>query len=205
MKYYDIATLKTVIFGAGKAAAGIQAFLEAPEAKGTLLGAWFADVGPLNEVYILRGYDTEQDLIEERKRIRLSSDPFNCGDLLVDLHMDSYIPLDFMPAVETGEFGPVYEIRTYHTKLNGLAPTIEKWREAVPPRTEYSALTIAMYSLDGGPRFTQIWPYKSANERAEIRAKTVAEGVWPPKGGPDWLTPNMTSTLAMPMAFSPLK
>lgn len=205
MNYYEIITLKTIIFGAGKAADGIQSFLNAPDAKGTLCGAWFADVGNLNEVYLLRSFDSMDDLVAERNRIRLSENPFNCVDLLVNIEMDSYIPLDFMPPVKAGEFGPLYEIRTYHTRLNGLAPTIEKWREAVPPRTEMSELTIAMYSLDGGPRFTQIWPYKDANQRAEIRAKSVAEGVWPPKGGPDFLTPDMTSTLAYPMAFSPLK
>ena len=205
MQYYEIVTLKTVIFGAGKAAPGIQAFLEAPEAKGKLFGAWYSDIGDLIEVYLLRGFETEQDMLAERKRARLSENPFNCVELLLDLTFDSYIPLDFMPPIEAGEFGPVYEIRTYHTTLNGLAPTIEKWRDAVPKRTEYSKLTMAMYSIDGGSRFTQIWPYSSTNERAEVRAKTVAEGVWPPKGGPDFLTPNMTSTIAMPLPFSPLK
>ncbi|MGB0732839.1 MAG: NIPSNAP family protein [Pontibacterium sp.] len=205
MNYYEIVTLKTVIFGAAKAAEGIQSFLNAPDAKGTLYGAWFSDVGNLNEVYLLRGFETIEDLVQERNRIRMSENPFNCLELLINIEMDSYVPLDFMPAIEPGSFGPLYEIRTYHTRLNGLAPTIEKWREAVPARQEMSELTIAMYSLDGGPRFTQIWPYKDANERAEVRAKSVAEGVWPPKGGPDWLAPEMTSTLAYPMAFSPLK
>ncbi len=205
MKYYELATLSTVIFGAGKAAPGIQKFLAEPEAKGKLLGAWYSDIGQLNEVYLLRGFDNYEDLLAERNRVRLSDDPFYCSEFLLNLEMDSYIPLDFMPPVEPGEFGPVYEIRTYHTKLNGLAPTIEKWREAVPARTEMSKLTMAMYSIDGGPRFTQIWPYSSANERAEVRAKSVAEGVWPPKGGPDWLDANMKSTLAMPLPFSPLK
>jgi hypothetical protein len=107
--------------------------------------------------------------------------------------------------VQTGHYGAVYEIRTYHTKLNGLAPSIEKWQAAIPARTKQSTMTIAMYALDGAPRFTQIWPYASANQRAEVRAKTVADGIWPPKGGPDWLSPNMTSTLALPLAFSPLK
>ena len=205
MKLYELITLKTVIFGAAKAAPGIQAFLADEDAKGTLYGAWYSDVGQLNEVYLLKGYDSESDLIAERQRSRLSDNPFNCVELLLDITFDSYISLDFMPEITPGEYGPLYEIRTYHTKLNGLAPTIEKWREAVPARTALSALTVAMYSLDGGPRFTQIWPYASANERAELRAKSVAEGVWPPKGGPDWLTSDMTSTLAMPMAFSPLK
>lgn len=205
MRFYEITTLKTVIFGAGKMAEGLQAFLNQPEAKGKLLGAWFSDVGSLNEVYLLRGFESMDELLDERDRVRLSSDPFGGGEFLLDYSCDTYKPLDFMPEVEAGEFGQVYEIRTYQTTLNGLAPTIEKWRDAVPVREKYSPLTIAMYSIDGPTRFTQIWPYASADARAEARAKSVAEGAWPPKGGPEFLRPNMLSTLAIPMPFSPLK
>ena len=41
--------------------------------------------------------------------------------------------------------------------------------------------------------------------RSEARAKSVAEGAWPPKGGPDWLDPDMTSAVALPLPFSPLQ
>lgn len=205
MKYYEMITLKTVIFGAGKMADGIQAFLNEEGAKGQLLGAWFSDIGDLNEVYLLRGFESMDDLVAERTRIRMAADPFNGGDLLLNYSCDSYVPLDFMPPVEPGEYGKVYEIRTYQPTLNGLAPTIEKWREAVPVREQYSHLTCAMYSLDGPTRFTQIWPYESANARAEARGKSVADGNWPPAGGPAFLRPEMKSTLAIPMAFSPLK
>src|SRR5690606_2409755 len=118
------------------------------------------------------------------KRARLSDNPFGCKVLLRSWSADTYIPLEFTLPVTPGTYGRVYEIRSYVPKLDGLAPTIEKWREAVPPRVQYSPPTIAMYSLDGPPRFTQIWPCESANARAEIPAKTVADGVWPPKGGP---------------------
>lgn len=205
MKYYELTTLKTILFGAGKAAPGIQAFLNEPDAQGTLLGAWAADIGSLNEVYLLRGFSSFEALIAERQRVLLADNPFGCLEYLVNYHTDTYLPFDFVPPVQAGEYGAVYEIRTYHTKLNGLAPTIEKWRAAIPARTELSAMNIAMYALDGSPRFTQIWPYVSANERAAIRAKSVADGVWPPQGGPAWLSPDMTSTLAIPLAFSPLK
>jgi hypothetical protein len=33
----------------------------------------------------------------------------------------------------------------------------------------------------------------------------VAQGIWPPKGGPANLTTNMVSTIALPTAVSPLK
>lgn len=205
MKLFELVTLNTVLFGAGKAADGIRAFVNAPEAKGTLLGAWATDIGTLNDVILLRGFESLEDLLAERKRARLSDNPFGCKDLLRSWSADTYIQLEFTLPVTPGTYGRVYEIRSYVPKLDGLAPTIEKWREAVPPRVQYSPLTIAMYSLDGPTRFTQIWPYESANARAEIRAKTVADGVWPPKGGPDWLTANMTSTLAVPLPFSPLQ
>ena len=44
-----------------------------------------------------------------------------------------------------------------------------------------------------------------ADARAQARAQSVADGKWPLKGGPDFLTPDMTSQIAMPLAFSPLK
>ncbi|TKT76187.1 NIPSNAP family protein [Aquamicrobium sp. LC103] len=205
MKLYELATLRTVIFGAGKAAPAIKDYVSAPEAKGKLLGAWASDIGRLNEVFILREFDSRVDLDAERERARRSSNPFGCAELLTGMDLDSYAPLGFLPPVETGDFGPFYEIRTYRMKPNGLGPTEEKWRDAVPTRTGYSPLTIAMYSIDGGSRFTQIWPYRSLEERGTARGKSVADGVWPPKGGPDWLTPDMYSTIAMPLAFSPLK
>lgn len=205
MKFYEIATLKTVIFGAAKAAPALEAFLKAPEAKGTLFGAFGTDIGGLNEVYVLRGFETLDDMMEERDRAILSDNPMGCMEHVADLRFDSYKPFDFLPPVEPGDFGPVYEFRTYRTKLNGVAATQDKWREAIPPRVDYSPLTIAMYGLDGSPRVTQIWPYRSLEERAKARAQSVADGNWPPKGGPDWLTPDMTSAIAIPLAFSPLK
>jgi len=205
MNLLELVTLNTVLFGAGRAAEGIEAFVNAPNAKGTLLGAWATDVGTLNDVILLRGFESTDDWLAERQRVRLSDNPFGCKDQLRSWSADTYIPLEFTLPVTPGVYGQVYEIRSYVPKLDGLGPTIEKWREAVPPRARYSPLAVAMYSVDGPTRFTQIWPYESADARAAIRAKAVAEGAWPPKGGPDWLTADMTSTLAVPLPFSPLR
>ncbi|WP_276608551.1 hypothetical protein [Aquitalea denitrificans] len=38
-----------------------------------------------------------------------------------------------------------------------------------------------------------------------IRGEAVAAGIWPPKGGPAWLTTDMHATIALPTAVSPLK
>lgn len=205
MPLFDIVTLKTALFATPKVAPALQDWLAAPEAKGTLMGAWAPDIGTLNDIILLRQFDSAEDLIAERMRTHLSDNPYGCMEHLRGWTSDSYIPLDFTLPVTPGEYGKVYEIRTYQPKLNGMAPTIGKWAEALPVRAGYSPCSIAMYSVDGPTRFTQIWPYESANHRAEMRSKTVAEGVWPPKGGPDWLSAEMTSTLAVPLPFSPLK
>ncbi|HWL56579.1 MAG TPA: NIPSNAP family protein [Paracoccus sp. (in: a-proteobacteria)] len=203
MSYYELATLDTVIFGGGKAAPGIEAWVGA--GQGRLCGAWGTDIGTLNRVFVLRAFDDLTQLYAERERALRADNPFGCAEQLVNLSMESYRALDFLPPVQPGSFGPVYEFRTYKTKVNGILPTMEKWREAVPAREAYSKLTVAMYGLDGAPRLTQIWPYESLAARSEARAKSVADGKWPPKGGPDWLSPDMTSQIAMPLPFSPLK
>ena len=95
MTFYEIATLKTVIFGAGKAAPGIEAWVNAPEAKGRLLGAFGTDIGALNEVLLLRGFDSLDDLAAERQRALTSDNPFNCVEHLVDLR-----PPEFARPVE---------------------------------------------------------------------------------------------------------
>ncbi|MTH64112.1 NIPSNAP family protein [Paracoccus shanxieyensis] len=203
MSYYELATLDTVIFGAGKAAPGIEAWVAAGE--GRLCGAWGTDIGTLNRVFVLRAFDDPAQMYAERERALRSDDPFGCTQHLVGLSMESYRALDFLPAVEPGTFGPVYEFRTYRTKINGIMPTMQKWRDAIPERETYSKLSVAMYGLDGVPRLTQIWPYADLASRSKARAQSVADGKWPPKGGPDWLSPDMTSQIAMPLPFSPMK
>lgn len=203
MSFYELATLDTVIFGAGKASAGIEAWVAA--GQGRLCGAWGTDIGTLNRVFVLRAFDSLAAMIEERERALRSDNPFGCTEHLMRLNMESYRALDFLPPVEPGSFGPIYEFRTYRTRINGIMPTMAKWAEAVPPREAYSKLTVAMYGLDGEPRLTQIWPYASLAARSEARGRSVTDGKWPPKGGPDWLTPDMTSQIALPLAFSPLK
>ncbi len=52
----------------------------------------------------------------------------------------------------------------------------------MPAREPMSRLVINMHVLDGAPRITHIWPYAGVDKRA-IRAKSYADGIWPPKGG----------------------
>jgi hypothetical protein len=202
MQRYEIATLVVAAGSAPRCAPAITAFCAAPEARGRLLGCFAVEIGALNRVLVLRGFETEPDLWAERDRTRRN--PFGCGEWTSTIQLDAYAPLDWLPPVETGPRGPFYEVRSYITRPDGLAPTIESWRRQVAARTELSPLLVAMHSLDGPPRFTHIWPYPSLDVRAATRARAVAEGIWPPKGGPAFLTSDMQSWVCTPLPGSPL-
>jgi len=207
--YYELATM-TLPFGtAGQAATHVQAFASAPEAQGELLGCWFTDIGVLNQMIVLRGFATLEALQAERDRTQQSASPFGCGEIYQSLEQHSYKGFPWMkpvrPSAESGITGPVYEIRTYGIKTGGVQPTIDLWEQYVPARDKLSPCVVAMVALDGPLRFTNIWAYDSLNARSQIRGEAVAQGIWPPKGGPAHLTTNMVSTIAMPTAVSPLK
>lgn len=202
---YEIATLTIRLGTAAAAVAGIDAYVKTPDAKGTLLGCWASEIGQLNEILVLRGFNDDAELQAERWRTLSAANPFNAGDAITTLNLESYAPFPFVPPVQGGEFGSVYEIRTYHLRHSGIPPTIAAWEAAMPERSKISPLVVAMYALDGPPRFTHIWPFASLDARAAARAEAVAKGVWPPKGGPEWLTGDMRSTIALPTAISPLR
>ena len=201
---YEIATLTVRLGKAASVVAAIDAALKESGAKGQLLGCWTSEIGRLNQILVLRGFADEPELRQERERMLAGSNPFGCGEDIEALAFDSYAPFPFLPPVAIGKFGSVYEIRTYKLKHGGVPPTIAAWEAAVPARVALSPLVIAMYALDGPPRFTHIWPPASLDQRAAVRADSVAKGIWPPKGGPQWLTGEMYSTIALPTAISPL-
>lgn len=207
--YYELATM-TLPFGtAGQAATNVQAFATAPEAQGELLGCWFTDIGVLNQMIVLRSFATLDALQAERERTQKHPNPFGCGEIFQSLEQHSYKGFPWMkpvrPSAESGITGPVYEIRTYGIKTGGVQPTIDLWEQYVPTRDKLSPCVVAMVALDGPLRFTNIWVYDSLNARSQIRSEAVAQGIWPPKGGPAHLTTNMVSAIAMPTAVSPLK
>ena len=131
--------------------------------------------------------------------------PLGIGEFITGICMDTYVPFDFIAPLRPGEFGPCYEVRSYVLKLDGLAPTVELWRKAVPARSRVSPLLAAMIAVTGAAiRFMHVWPYKTFDERARLRDKAVAEGVWPPAGGPSHLV-SQQADIYLPAAFSPMR
>ena len=201
---YELTQLTLRIGGTPQAVAGINAYVSAGEAKGRLLGCWSSEIGELNKIAVLRGFSDPEELRHERKRALSGGDPFGCRDVLTHIEMDSYMPFPGIPPVEPGALGPIYEIRTYALKPDGLPGTIAAWEASLPARNALSRNLVVMHTLDGPPRFTHIWPYASLEQRAAIRAKSVSTGVWPPAGGPDYLAV-MRNGIWLPTEISPLK
>ena len=202
--HYELTTLCHHPLHTNQLAANARDYVQHRDARGKLLGCWFSDIGPLGRLLLLRGFDSAQELALERQRALEHEDPFGAGDLCQAMEMDSYRAFPFLPPVRTGELGSVYEFRTYLLKPGGLRPTIAAWEAAMPARSLLSPLVVNMYALAGQPRITHIWPFASANDRLAIRAKSYADGIWPPKGAPDQFFA-ASSMLAYPTDFSPLR
>jgi hypothetical protein len=201
---YEFAKLTVRIGATPQAVAGIKSYVSEPGAKGKLLGCWFSEIGELNQVVVLRGFNDPEDIKAERRRALATNAPFSCQDVLTHIEFDSYAPFPDIPPIEPGRFGPIYEIRSYTLKPGGLAGTIERWAAALPKRRELSPNLVVMHTLEGPPRFTHIWPYQSLEQRAAIRAKAVSLGVWPPQGGADFIAV-MANGIWLPTEISPLQ
>jgi len=170
----------------------------------TLLACWYSDIGTVNQILLIRTMTDPGAALDARFAALKEQSPFGIGEFITGMAMDTYVSFDFMAPMRPGEFGPCYEVRTYELKPDGLAPTIELWRKAVPGRMNISPLLAAMTSVTGPIRFMHIWPYKSFEERARLRGKAAAEGVWPPPGGPTHLVSQQVD-IYLPASFSPMR
>jgi hypothetical protein len=170
-----------------------------------LLACWYSEIGAINQILLIRNVTDAAATLDARFAALNTSNPFGLRDFVTAMSMDTYVSFDFVAPLRPGEFGPCYEVRNYLLKPDGLPPTIALWRKAVPPRATVSPLLAAMTSVTGAvTRFLHIWPYKTLDERARLRDKAVADGVWPPPGGPSHLLSQQVD-IYLPAAFSPMR
>jgi hypothetical protein len=70
--------------------------------------------------------------------------------------MERYTRFPFLPEVESATFGSFYEFRTYFLKAGGLAPTLNRRRDAIAPAGDYTLARFAGSSFPLHPqRLTQ--------------------------------------------------
>jgi hypothetical protein len=199
---YDVTILKV---RPGTHPQALAALGKSFAADADLLACWYSDIGAVNQILIIRNAADAATALDARFAALNAPNPFGISEYIVAMAMDTYVAFDFIAPLRPGEFGPCYEVRSYVLKPDGLAPTIAAWRKAVPGRMAISPVLAAMTSVTGAvTRFLHVWPYKSFDERARLRTKATADGVWPPPGGPGHLVSQQVD-IYLPAPFSPMK
>ena len=171
-----------------------------------LAAFWHTEIGPLNEIIHVWGY---KDLAE-RARIRAEAAkdanwPPKIREFVVDQDVEVLTPFPFLPDVQPGTVGPIFEIRRYSLTPGSLPSVMKRWEGALPERIKLSPLVLAGgVEFGGANRFIHIWAYKSMDQRLQVREQARKAGIWPPPGGGDELLAQ-SSKIVMPSAFSPLQ
>ncbi|ALK33683.1 NIPSNAP family protein [Burkholderia plantarii] len=204
MTIYEFATLKCPLLQQDAVSAGARRWVSDADAAGRLLGAWRTEIGELSRIVVLRGFASTDELMQERRRALLAGRPFAIDGAEIELSMESHALFPFLPDIEPAAFGAFYELRRYWLKPGGIAPTIAAWERTVGPAAAYTSHLVGnLYALDGPPRITHLWGFSSLEQRMALRRQHYAEGLWPPRGGPEQIE-HATSTICLPEPWSPL-
>ena len=204
-QHYEISRLTFRPNGIGAALPTIERSLAGANVPGRLAAVWTSELGALNEVMIVHAIDDAGAALAFRDARARQGDIFGVGDQLVGFSSSTYASFPTVAAMPSGQYGPAFEVREYDIKPTALPALLAAWEAALPGRIKLSPLITAAYGLDGAqPKIMHIWSFKDLVERARIRGEAVATGVWPPKGGADFLA-TMRSSIYLPTTFSPLQ
>jgi hypothetical protein len=207
MRLFELITLTVRVRTVADALACIEKALKGPEVGGVLMGCWASEIGQLNQIAVLRGFNDEHARQAERERFLLDGSGFGANAFITDVRIDNYSLFPFLKPLEAGAHGPMYELRVYDLISSGLQPTLDGWRKAIEARTaeQYSPVYAAFYATDGNlPRYLHIWPWQTLEQRQKVRGQAVADGVWPPENSGPQLR-DIRSTIYLPARFSPLQ
>ncbi|MDH4564898.1 NIPSNAP family protein [Pseudomonas sp. BN411] len=207
MRLYELITFTLRVRTPAAALARLESTLAEAAPGCTLMGCWASEIGPLNQIAVLRGFADENARQTERERFLQARDAFGIEEFMLDMKVENYTLFPFLEPLAPGAHGPFYELREYNLIPSGLTPTLEGWKKAVGPRTteSYSQVYAAFYATDGRtPRYLHIWPYTTLEQRLDVRTRAVEDGVWPPENSGPQLR-EMHSTVYLPAKFSPLR
>jgi hypothetical protein len=171
-----------------------------------LTAFWHTEIGPLNEIVHVWGY---QDLAERaRVRSEAAQDanwPPKIRDFVRGMRSEIVVPFSFVPPVAAGKLGPIFELRYYTLRPGALPDVMSGWEQKLPERAKLSPIVLAgAVEFGEANGFVHVWAYTSLDQRAQIRADAVRNGIWPPPGSPDRLL-TQENKILLPAAFSPLQ
>ena len=178
--------------------------LPAREKYSKLAAFWHTDIGPLNQVIHVWGYES----LEEREHVRAEASkadgwPPPSDGVILNMNSEIWTPAPFMrPMGGDQALGNIYEMRTYTYTPGSIPELIRKWTEALPYREEFSPLAAGMYTEFGGlNRWMHVWPYKDLADRARVREEASKSPHWP-SGAPGRV--KQENKIMIPASFSPM-
>src|SRR5215510_16454216 len=134
-----------------------------------LTGFFHTEIGPLNEIIHIWGYESG----EERTRIRAAAAkdahwPPKIQEFITRMSSEIVIPFPFAPEPKPGTYGPFYEFRQYEVRAGTLPEVQKRWearlkgRVAVspnPPVCTWNSAPRAASCTSGPTRaWTRGWP-----------------------------------------------
>jgi hypothetical protein len=183
---------------------GVERWLRGDGKAGTLHACWYSNLGPANRILVWRGFDDAEALVQEQLRHAGSSDSYGAADYLAGLSSNIFHEIDFVGPPSPDVRGPLFEVRDYVLRFDGLDRLFDLWRPALPGRLALAPWVTALYSLTGAaPRVLHIYPWASLAQRDAVRDGARAVG-WPPLDAPKQIE-RQESTIYLASADSPIQ
>lgn len=179
---------------------------------GTLVGAWYSDIGALNRYYHLWSYPDAG----ERTRLRAGlakapgwQDKYLAQSRGMVVAQENVLwtadPDIGVRSVEGS--GHVYELRTYKALPGQIATWAASFKNSLPLREKHSKLVgLWMAEVGGLNAATHLWVYDDLNHRAAVREATAKdEELKAARAGGAGTLISQESTILIPTSFSPLR
>jgi hypothetical protein len=183
---------------------GVERWLRGEGKAGMLHACWYANLGSTNRILVWRSFGDSDVLMQEQLRQVRSADPFGAGDYTAGLSSNIFHEIDFVGPPSHEVRGPLFEVRDYVLRFDGLTRLFDLWRPALPARLALAPWVTALYALTGpSPRVLHIYPWASLAQRNAVRDGAQAVG-WPPPDAPKQIE-RQESTIYLAAAGSPVQ
>jgi hypothetical protein len=173
-----------------------------------LYGLFTTEIGPLNQVVHIWGYEN----LQQRADIRTAAtkDPSGAWPpdgkgLMVSQESDILVPIPGMTNHKgPQQWGDLYELRMYTYPGGEIAKVAEAFSAQVAKREAlYPVAGIWTSELGNLNRLYQLFPYKNWTHRDELRTEFRSKDIWPPRSEAAHPLTQLVRHLT-PAPFSPL-
>ncbi len=205
---YEIRTYDLSARSTGEVIKRFEEKIEGRTKLSPLVGFWYTEIGPLNQIVHIWSYDSLDQRAEVRhEAVASGAWPPKIGEFVLKQNVEICFAWPFSPEMTPGEHGPYYEMRSYMVAPGKMPAVKASWEKDLPGRLEYSPC-VGLLECDIGvaSKMIHIWAYKSLDDRAKARKESGEAGVWPApvEGGPHHMGAQ-DSKVMLPAPFSPMR